>query len=326
MDIRFFNLFLVACAVFLLPSPVPVHAQAALDEATSISLISNPEYPAPYSSVIISLDAYTINTTGASILWYINNVEQKQVQNARSIEIKTGALGEKQTIQTKILRTNLPPLTLSTVIVPTDIDIVLEASTYVPVFYKGRALPSENTTVRAIAIPHTKVSVLPSTYTYEWKYNDTVLLGGPIKGKQVIEFTMPRYEDDILSVTVIDDSGNAIGKKNILLTPARPEFHFYEENPLRGLNQKTIQDPYTLVGEEVTIHAEPYFMNTDLTARTAIFEWSVDGVAAPVQADPHTITLRHTGGSGKTYLDVTALTTQRIPQYAKSALTIFFNN
>jgi hypothetical protein len=173
------------------------------------------------------------------------------------------------------------------------------------------------------AIAHSGASGSQSSYSYLWKLNGDVLFGGPIKGKQTAELTMPRYQDGYISVLVIDPQGKTIGEKAISLTPSDPELYFYENNPLRGLYRRPIADIISLVGDETEIYAEPYFMNTTLTNTDTVYEWSIDN--SKVQNDNfNSIVLRKEGNTGSARIDTRIFTKSEIPQYITGAFTISF--
>lgn len=292
----------------------------------SASLILTPEFPAPRSEVLIKLDAYTFDTSGATIQWYVNTVELIEYRNARNITLTVGELGEAQTVTAHITRTDSPSISATAEIIPSGIDLVIESMSYVPLFYKGRALPSTESTIRAIAIPHIQDKNKNPLYTYTWEYNGSVLLGGPVVGKSDITLAMPRYTGNVLSVTVRDEGGHIFGKRSVQLEPISPEFLFYEENPLRGLGQRALLSPHALTGEETTIHGMPYYMNTDLTPNTTAFEWRIDGSLVQSDGtDPNLITLRRMGGQGSALIELKALTKADIPQYLKKSFSVLFN-
>lgn len=301
------------------------HAQSSLTGNPGVEIISKPQFPGANSTVEVSLDDYSLNTAGASIAWYVNNTELTKFRNARSATLQTGALGERVTVRVALTRNNLPPLTATLNIIPTKVDMILESSTYVPSFYKGRALPSSESLVRAIAIVHDGTETPDTTYTYTWSLDETVLLGGPVKGKNVLNFTMPHFDDKRLIVEVFATDGTIVGRQSLTLNASRPELHFYEQSPLRGLFQKEVTDPFTLIGNETTIYGEPYFINTNSNDGALEFTWNIDGerVASDTTA-PNAITLRHVGGGGNAEVSLKVIKNERIPQFVKKTFQIFF--
>ncbi len=321
------SIVLVSVAVFLcaLTFTQTTHAQSFLGGPSGASLIVSPQFPNPHTPIKVSLDAYSLDTTGASIVWYIDGVEDTQFRDARDISLETKGLGEKTSIRVVLTRTNAPTISSSISVVPAVVDIILEANTYTPSFYRGKALPSAESVFRAVAVVNDNTSISDTAYTYTWSLGDTVLLGGPIRGKNILEETMPRYDNKPLSVQVVNQNGDVIGKKSILLRAASPELHFYEQNPLRGLSSREAQNPLTLIGEETTIYGEPYFINTQMNERDATFSWKINGAEANHDASsPNAITLRHVGGEGNARVGFSIVTKTRIPQFIEKTFQIFF--
>ncbi len=315
-------LLLFICGLFVC---IPIIASAQIPGSASASLVVEPTFPEPESEVTVSLDAYSMDTVGATISWYIDSKQVVSSKNERSIVVRTGALGKKTSVSAQVIMQNGPTFTTRRDIIPAVVDLIIEADTYVPAFYRGRALPSGESRIRAIAIPHTGGALSPSSLTYKWEYGGGVLQGGPVRGKQSIELTMSRFSDNVLTVTVIDNSGQSIAQKSLSLNPSNTELHFYEDNPLRGLHERAINDTFTLIGDETTITGEPYYMQTDLSPRTATFTWSINGETSTYQnPDPNTITLRRSGGGGSAAIELKALTTAKIPQYIRKTFNIQF--
>lgn len=316
-----------ACIVLFVLSCVPhlLHAQSLGGGSIGVSIASNPEFPGANSTVEISLDDYQLNTVGATITWYVDSVEQTSFRNARSITITTGALGRKSVVSVVLTRSDAPQLKASLTLIPTEVHIILEANTYVPDFYKGRALPSISSLVRAITIVEDGTKSTPGAYTYTWSEENTVLFGGPMKGKNVYEFTMPRYGTKRLFVDVADATGNTIGRGAVNLVATNPEMHFYEQSPLRGLSQKVVADPLPFIGEETTIYGEPYFISSRMNTTDASFNWRIDGAKTNQDAAvPNAITLQRVGESGTTKVSLDIITKRQIPDFIKGAFNLVF--
>jgi hypothetical protein len=308
---------------FVVSLVLPHHAHAQLPSTADLAV--SPLFPQPYSDITVSIEAYSMDTVGAAITWFVDGVEQTSFRNARSLTLKTGVLGKKISVSATVKMLNGPSFTVRRDIIPAAVDLILESDTYVPAFYRGRALPSGNASIRAIAIPHVGTSVSPSSFTYRWELGGGVLFGGPIRGKQSADVTMSRFANERLSVTVIDQNGVLVAQKTITLNPIEPELHFYEDNPLRGLHERAILGSLTLIGDETTVYAEPYYMNTDLTAESVDFAWSINGEETSYKnPDQHTITLRKSGGSGSALIELKTLTQTKIPQYLRDAFSIIF--
>lgn len=148
-----------------------------------------------------------------------------------------------------------------------EVDIIVEAETYVPSFYKGRAEPTSGNLIKAIAIP---TGTDTSNMTYRWSVN-----GQPIQSQeQSVTFSAPIGNNFILRVTVIKD-GMFWSDKNETISLSRPEVILYEENALRGLGTIAIGKDFSLIGEEATIRAVPFFTGAQAQSNLT-GNWTVD--------------------------------------------------
>ncbi len=300
-------------------------AYAQTNIAGDASLKLEPRFFEPGSTVTVSLDAYTMNTTGAEILWYVDGKELVASRNSRSIQVIVGDFGKTTEVSVRVKLFDGLSFTLKKSIPSTLVDLMIEPKTYVPPFYRGRALPSADTEARVIAIPHTGTNVDPSRFTYFWEYNGGTMFGGPILGRQSVDVAISPYTGSYVSVTVIDEAGNEIGGKTMSLNAINPELYFYEENPLRGLTEIALKDTLALIGDETTVHGEAYYLGRDLRPESMSFEWRINNEKVEnVQQDPHIITLRRSGGAGNARVDLQAVTTAAIPRFVRSGFAITF--
>lgn len=301
------------------------HAQMPVLGEASISLDMQPETPAPKSTVTLSVNDYSVDTIGATIRWFVDGVEQAAQQNERSLQVTLGVLGKTTTVRVTVTKPGLPTLSHTRTITPRVIDLIVEGDTYTPLFYTGRVLPSKQSSFRAIALVHDTKGSIKNTYSYKWSLGSTVLFGGPVKGKYMIEEKLPTFGDAKLGVEVFDTEGTPIGSQDISIVPADIELYFYEYSLLRGLSERAVQDPHALIGDEVTLFGEPYYLNANMREQEVVFDWQVDGNTVATEPDsPHAITLRKNTTSGQSLVSLDIITRTAIPQYVQKSLKIAF--
>lgn len=318
-------LLVVGCTWALFFFMNPVHAQS-LGGGVGLSLVLSPEFPKPHETVKVSVNDYNIDTLGSTITWYVDGEELPDLKNERAITLDAKGLGEKSEVGVLITNPKMPAFSATQTVIPVAIDTILEADTYVPTFYKGRALPSREATVRAIAVVHDGTNAPDTRYSYKWTLNDSVLYGGPVTGKNVAEFIMPRYDGARLTVDVFNKDSVHVGRQSFLLKLTDPEMHFYENSALRGLSQKEIGSSYALTKDEVSVFAEPYFMNTNtITQSFADTSWKINSVETEADTQiPNAITLKRVGEAGDALIECSIVTKNRIPQYVTSSFQAFF--
>ncbi|MCB9818844.1 hypothetical protein H6788_01555 [Candidatus Nomurabacteria bacterium] len=151
-----------------------------------------------------------------------------------------------------------------------EVEIIIEADTYIPSFYRGRAEPTSGNSVRATAIP---LEADPSSLTYRWRVN-----GQPISGDgQTITFPAPIGDNFTLEVTVLKN-GTFWSEKGESIALSTPEVLFYEENALRGIGTIAIKNDFSLIGAEASVTAEPFFVGNG-SQNNLRGNWKIDDTA-----------------------------------------------
>lgn len=161
---------------------------------------------------------------------------------------------------------SLQPLLIPTQIAPDNaVDIVVEANTYVPEFYEGRSEPTAGSQIRLTAISKN------SGAKHVWRVNGQTL---PESG-QTILITAPTTASEILvEVRVVDSLNNPLSTKTEYIPLSKPRITFYEDNPLRGISKIALADGATIVGNEMTLRGEPYFLAVDSLSSGAHGNWT----------------------------------------------------
>lgn len=315
-------LLLILFSLFIFP--FGTHAQVGgLNQ--NIAIITSPHYPEPNTETTISLDAYTYDTTGASITWYVDGMEETAAKNQRSFDLVTKAVGEVTEIKVVVKFRTGQTLSKTTIINPVRIDMVVEADTLVPTFYRGRALPTTGSIARVIATPHTGKTISPQDLTYSWKHDNKVLFGGPVKGKQVAEIEVGMGLEQIITVEIIDDLGKPIARKSIVLPLSKPEVVFYEENPLRGASRQAIAKTHFMTGDATTLRAEPYYMSADIFSNNPLIEWKIDGHKVTNQSsDPQYLSLERITSNGSSKINFHIRNLKQLLQGVESEFTLRF--
>lgn len=313
----------LAIAVFVAMTPVDTHAQF-LDQTIGTYLDVTPSFPEPGEEITVSLQAYSLNLGGATIRWFVDGTPQTDAVNSREIVLTVGSLGVPTPVRAEVTLADGVSVPVTTTITPTALDLIVEANTRVPPFYRGRALPAGREEVTVIAVPHLPDAPDPKTLTYKWSLGTKVLFGGPVYGKMRASFDMSERSQRLL-VEVQDGVGNTVAEEGMMITPVRPTVRFYEINPLRGTLERAIGKTHTLVGQEITVRAEPYFVGSGVVEQSATIDWSIGN--EPVETTgpaPEIITLRAEGGSGRARVGFALTNPDALLQSVRDSFTIIF--
>lgn len=199
------------------------------------------------------------------------------------------------------------------------VDIAIEADTIAPAFYAGRHEPAAGSTIRAVAVVSGHLS---STLTFRWEINGTVIPG---QNTNTLSFTAPLGTSFRIRVDVFDAQGTRIGTDEAMVPLREPIITFYPINLLRGTLHAAVTDTYILTDDEVSVRAEPYFMDRDVFEVSHKVTWKVDGrPVTDLLSDPQVITLRRTEGTGSANVSFTLQNGVAFGQRAEGTFTLTF--
>ncbi len=287
------------------------------------TLSFSPQYPEPNEEVTVTLNDYSIDTSGAIITWFIDGKEVTEAKNERQIIYIAGALGDSNTITALTVLPNGTTLRAEKEIRPVRIDMLIEANTQVPVFYKGRSIPAVGGEVQVTALLFTGAPGDPQAYSYRWKMDGKILGGGSRFGKNSISFTADFEREVLVAVDILDTDGSVVASENTYIPLVQPELYFYEVNPLRGISEIAMTNNFILVGDEIKVRAEPYFIDTSLFANNPLQEWKLNQkkIINP-SPDQQELTLRRSGDRGSFSLEYHIRNLKQLLQGIKGAITI----
>lgn len=285
MQRRYFlikNLILILIIFFSVLAGVPVFAQV---QNTDISIDISPALPSANQSVTARLNTYVIDLSRANITWLINDQEVAQGIGKKTFSFTTGEVGESTTISARIDTVEGQSLVKSLRIMGTDVDMLWEATdSYVPPFYKGKALVAREGSFKVVALPSIQSKtgqINPNNLSYTWERDYKGQSSASGWGKSAFTFKQS-YLDKVSNIEVkvgdIYGAVNTSGK--ITLQGSQPKILFYEKSPLLGLQMQTSLNNtgFQVAKEGSTLVAVPYFFSpSDLNSANLKWEWFTGG-------------------------------------------------
>jgi hypothetical protein len=290
------------------------------DEALTIDL--KPQYPNPGETFTATVNDYSLPVQGAGIRWYVDGELLAEAKNDRSLELTAKKSGEETTLKLILDLPSGETISAEKIILPTYLDIIIEPQTRTPAFYKGRGLPSLGSLVNATALLDGN-TIDPNTVLYLWRVNNDVLEGGAVRGKNQVSFTMPRGESATLSLEARRPSGETITRRTFTLNSVSPTLSFYETNPLYGLATKAIRDSIVLVGNSVSVRAEPYYLDLRTYNSPDLLEWEVNNTPGDTGgSNPYEVTLAASGLGGASVVDFHVRNLKQVLQGAQGSFAV----
>jgi len=322
--------------VILLFFPVAsVHAQFfSPNNDGRITISMTPESPVPGGYVHLSAASSIINLGRSDVTWYADKKVIAQGPGITETDVSAGPLGTEVDIVVIAQAENGTVATGEAFIRPTEVALVWESDSYTPPFYRGRALPSAGTKIRAQAIAVLKLAdgalVPESGITYTWRRNRSVIQTASGRGRSFATFPAPAlFGTDVIEVEAVSADGTLAGKASVNIPSVEPMLLLYEDHPLFGvLYSKALGETTTVKDAEVTFAAVPYFaqaVSPDDSQLT--YDWTVNGGRVPADyIRPSAVTINAEGSSGSARLALSLTRARNWNMKAEGAWQISFPN
>lgn len=317
-------LFIIFCILFL-PITHVAHAQLDVNSLVSPELLLEvePEFPRPGEEVTVTINDYRGGTYGSAVTWLYDGQVVDSAENRRSVVVTAGTLNQPATVEAVLSKPGGGKEVLSTTIRPVYLDIIVEAQTRVPDFYRGRALPSIGSMVNVTALVND--GRMRNDLVYTWRLNRQVLEGGPIRGRNQVSFATPMGENAILSVQATEPNGKVLARRAIFVPSVQPTLSFHEVSALFGVKTRPIDGDLILVGNTATVRAEPYHLDTRVYNNPAITEWKINNTTTGnTGGNPYEVTFQQTGFAGSANLSFQVRDTTQVLQGAKDTIQVRF--
>jgi hypothetical protein len=207
-------------------------------------------------------------------------------------------------------RSKKPNASATATIAPSELDLLVDSDSYVPPFYRGRALPSAGTTLHLQAIAHFKDksgAMVPDTaITYTWKRNGSNVASSGL-GKSTAVLPAPvLFGSDTISL-IAQTSGGQTAQTSITIGSQEPILLLYEDHPLFGIMyERALPSRTTIADSEMTFAATAYFAQiVGPNDPRLTYSWMVNRSAIKTNpTDPSEITINADNSTGIARIDL----------------------
>jgi uncharacterized protein (UPF0333 family) len=279
MKLKFLLLYLV---IALIVSGVILPFKAKASSPSDISINMSPENPAPNENTTIALSSYTYDLNSVLISWSVNGKNTSSGIGQKSFSINApSVLGAKTTVVATIALAD-GDLKETIIIKPSIMTLLWQANdSYVPPFYKGKALPSSQSEVKVVAMPEIKngsKTMDPTNLVYVWKQDYNNNQDGSGYGKNSFVYTNDYLDNsNNIDVTAGTTDQQFSSEASLDIGTYQPKILFYKNDVNMGtLWENILADGHKVTGDE-TIEAAPYFISPqDIRIPTLNWTWSIN--------------------------------------------------
>lgn len=227
------------------------------------------------SVIKAKIETYSFDPDITYITWVLNGKTVKQGRGEKSIDFAVGDIGSNVSLSAYITTEKGAELVQSLNFKIAEIDLLWQAETTVPVFYKGKAEPVAGSNVKVAVISQGLGA--SKNLIYDWQRNYKIIADASGRGKDSFVFKFSNARDEeIIGVTVYGSNKDFSISKTITIKRKEPEIFLYEEHPLEGpLFGRVLPAEIGLTQEQTTIRAESYFFPKEDWS-SLLYDWKMN--------------------------------------------------
>jgi hypothetical protein len=272
---------------------------------------------------------YTADLNSAEIFWYKDGKLELSGKGELRYSFSTGAIGKETNIEIRVVLQGGQSFSRQIKINPASVDLVWEANSYTPPFYKGKALHSRQGLLKIVAMPNfvrNGTTINPKTLIYEWSNGLTAYQSQSGYGKNILLINGSMLgQDDRIELLVRDPATNMVTNGFLTISPVDPELVFYEKNPFYGyIFEKSLGNNTSMKEEELEVWTAPYNLSNE-NPKSLVYEWRLNGSVAPELYNSRSAVFRRPEEvSGNSNISLKIENLNRILQYVENTLMIKF--
>lgn len=254
---------------------------SGIEEQVTIQQI--PNIPKPGETVSVQLISYSTDLNKATITWTLNGRVLSSQIGATTLQFQAPQSGATSNLVITINKEGGGTISKTITVSPADVDLIYEADTYTPPFYKGKKLFTSESWITFVAIPNfvnpNGTTVDASNLVYTWRLNGSVQQSVSGYGKNTYRIKgglIERPSQVTVEVSAINSTLKA--SRTIGYQSLKPEAVLYENNPVLGVvYEKAIQGSFLLERPQVDFESVPFFFSGSYKSNPEIqYTWSIN--------------------------------------------------
>jgi transposase-like protein len=262
-----------------------------------------PQNPGANTKTTANIVTYSFDPDVSSYTWTYNGKIIAKGKGQKTAEFTTGDIGTTAVLSVSVVTEK--GLSLSKTIKYTvgDFDLLWQAESYTPPYYKSKAKASFGSTIKISAITHGLGN--QKNLIYEWRRNFQNAQSASGLGKDTFSFVFPMTSfQETIRLTVWGPRKEYSLQKTITIKNNQPEIIIYEQNPLEGPKfQKAVTGQFDFAQSETVLRAEPYFFpKSDLNELS--YKWTMNGKNMETGEQANIIGLKYPEDKGVGYTNL----------------------
>ena len=315
-------IFILSCVI----SGIQIARAQAIPDYQDVTISLYPEYPKPFESVDLTASSFSVPVDTVPISWFVNGQQVLSGVGQKKYTVRVGASGQTTIVVVKIQVNAGKEIVKNIQIQPNTLDLLWEAiDSYVPPFYKGKALPAAEAALRVTAIPNGAPT--QANLVFNWLRNGQVDGTNSGFGKNFIVLKNNFFDaQSNLGVRIISPAGDYQSENSIKIARYTPfiRFSIFSGDQLLSstINTGTLIAPRS----QFLLKAEPFYISSRTGYHGLTFNWLYGDKKTPVEESdpPNELLLNPLTSSDTVPFYVKVEHTTKLLQEAEGSVNILF--
>lgn len=329
-----YGVFVLSLIIIFFVSINNTHAQVGgsiYGDMNDVSVSVFPENPGANTDVTLKIQSFLINLASADISWSLDGKKVQSGVGMTTFKFTTKDVGVPTAIGLSVLPIGGSPINKNMTITPSSIDILWEAiDSATPPFYKGKALPTTEASLKFVAIPNIKTPtgfiVNQSDLIYSWTNNFDLDKNSSGYGKDTYFLKMPIVDEtENVGVTAQQRGGGLSAAGQVFTKIFEPKIVWYVTSSLYGPQfERSIDNNFPVSSNDISVFAQPYYASPkDITSSNLSYAWTLNDQTLDAQTPPNVLLLhRNNTNKGNALISLVIENSQKYLQELKSSLTL----
>ncbi len=245
-------------------------------------IVATPSSPSPRQPLHIQARTPTFDKNAAEFIWTVNGMRKNDLSGLGkyTFSMTAGEVGSSIKVSVEARTIDGEVFNASETIYVTDLALTWTTDTYVPKWYKGKALPVAGSSMRIVAVPLFIVdgaAVPPEKLIYTWSLNGNNLLSGLGQRTVTVSQSLLPKTSQLIKVVIEDLHKKVRKEQRVAISPRQPRAVVYQVLPLGGIEYRKGISLFSSAARGITdFQVEPFFFSTQ-ARQDVTYRWTVGG-------------------------------------------------
>ena len=249
----------------------------------TISLTSDSLTPFPNTTITVTANlSGFVGAGNSNYVWFLNGLRQSTVSglNKNTFVFKVGNISSVYSISVNVVTPSSESLSDSIDLTVSDVDLTWETNSKIPILYRAKAIPSQNSPVTISALPFiyrpgTRTLISSNNLIFNWKIDGKIDSSKSGLNKSLYTFRISNFPENshLIRLEIKNNNDILLLSKEAIIPVAKPQVLLYFSDPATNLPYGPVLKNLTIKPSNLNFTAQTYFF---ATSKNLKWQWFIN--------------------------------------------------